>query len=196
MFTLAQVAPPCCTLQFRYGHTIVTRMKQITLRIHRIVLLLGLLASMPAARADDAHWIKLGQARYSILLWSVYDVVLEAPQREFRFPDSAPFAMTFEYRRDVDAEDILDIVQQQWRAQRVQWPSGWLEQLRLAIPDVLKGDQLRVEVNADHTATIQRNGKLLTTIADPELVRAFAGIWLSDKSTYTGMRRQLLQGSL
>ena len=156
-----------------------------------VVVLLALLLAAPAFAAEP-QWILLGKGRYTRFFLHIYVVSLEAPQREFHFPDSAPYALTMQFEREVDAEDIIDGVLEEWDKQKLQWQPHWREFLAKMVPHNQKGDRLRMEVNADHTARALHNGKLLTTLDDPALINAFAGIWLSEHSSHTRIRKQLL----
>ena len=158
---------------------------------HASLSILFALWQLPALGAE-APWQTLGHSRYNLLFLPVYDVVLQVPSGNFHFPQSAPYTMDFEWKRDVDAEDILEIVRKQWKLQKLQWPAQWMERLQRVIPDVEKGDHLRVEVHSNHTATVSRNGKPMASIEDRDLVLAFAGIWLSERTGYPAMRKQLL----
>jgi hypothetical protein len=158
------------------------------------IVLLVLLLVMPV-HAAEPQWQLLGKGRYTKFFLHIYVVSLEAPQREFHFPDSAPYALTMQFEREVDAEDIIDGVLDEWKDQKLKWPPTWREFLTRMVPDMKVGDRLRMEVNADHTARALHNGKVLTTLDDPALINAFAGIWLSERTTHTRIHRQLLEHS-
>lgn len=144
-------------------------------------------------KADD--WVRLGSARYNFLWLTLYDAELSAPTREFRFPSNTPFALTLQYRRSFSKQQLVRATLDQWRRQQLSWPSEWETLLHTAIPDVAANDRLELQVAASGSGTLLYNDQLVANFDDPDFVAAFAGIWLGDKTTEPGFRRQLIGAS-
>ncbi len=159
-----------------------------------LCLLLCCMFTPPAlsANAEPPAWVTVGQGSYKRFFIHVYDAKLEAQSTDFRFPDTTPFALTLVYKLDLEAEVLIDNTLAEWKKQKLVWPQSWLNALKQYIPHINEGDSLRLEVNDDHSAVFLYNSKPIVTFTDPEFVKAFVGIWLSENTDNTALRRQLL----
>lgn len=159
-------------------------------------LMLGalLMSPMPAEAASD--WVVIGQARFHWLWFTLYDATLEAPTREFRFPATAPFRLSLQYHRPVKAEQIVTATLDQWRRQQLAWTPEWEALLQQTIPAVAQNDVLQLEVATDGTAALLHNNQEAARFTDTGFVTAFAGIWLGERTTDPGFRRQLMGETL
>jgi len=160
------------------------------------VLVLGALLMTPLQSDAATDWVVVGQARFHLLWFTVYDATLEAPTRDFRFPATAPFRLSLQYHRPVKAEQIVNATLDQWRRQQLQWSPEWETLLQQTIPAVAKNDVLQLEVAPDGTAALLHNEQETARFTNPDFVTAFAGIWLSERTTDPGFRRQLMGDTL
>ncbi len=157
-----------------------------------LCLWLGVTPSALPASVEAPTWVTVGQGSYKRLFIPVYDARLEALQSQFDFPRTRPFALTFTYKLDLEAEDLIDNVFTQWKQQKLVVPETWHKRMQQVMPNIRKGDSLRLEVNEDDIAVLLHNGKPIANFNDPEFINAFVGIWLGDHSTHTTLRQQLL----
>lgn len=145
-----------------------------------------------AATAEAPDWVEVGHGSYKRFFLHVYDVKLEALQTHFHYPDTTPYALTLVYQLDLDADVLVDNTLAEWNNQKLAWPKPWLTALKQYLPDISKGDSLRLEVKEDHSAVFFYNAKAIVTFTDQEFVHAFVGIWLSEHSSNSSLRNQLL----
>lgn len=162
------------------------------------LLFAGLLAPMTPNQvlaytdSGEPGLMQLGQARLQWLWRPIYEASLHATTRDFEFPASTPYTLRLHYRIDVRGAQLLAETQRQWQQQKISAPVAWLDTLRTLLPDVQDGDSLALQVEPDGRAGLLHNDRLLGRIDNPDLVSAFAGIWLADTTTQPRLRRQLL----
>jgi hypothetical protein len=159
-------------------------------------LLMGAVILAPFNSEAANEWNVIGQARFNVLWFTIYDAVLEAPTPEFRFPASTPYRLSLQYRRDVKPEQIVKATLDQWRQQQLVWSPEWESVLASTIPPVAEGDTLQLEVAADGTAALLHNNNETAQFTNREFVTAFAGIWLSERSTDPDFRLKLIGKTL
>lgn len=161
------------------------------IRILSVALLL--VTSFPA-RADE-DMILVGEASYRYLFWQVYDARLYAPTTDFRHFQTRPFALSLEYQRQFSSRQIVDATGRQFRESgfddedRI---AQWLEQLLAIIPDVSKGDVIRLDVDRDQHSHFYFNGRHIGSIENTDFSRYFSGIWLSAQSSDPQFTSRLL----
>ncbi|HEY0963512.1 MAG TPA: DUF2878 family protein [Pseudomonadales bacterium] len=167
-------------------------------RWRRNLLLLPVLALFAASAGEAADtvadWRLLGKGRYTFLLQPLYTARLETRTETFAFPGSTPFRLTLRYHRSVTPERIIDATRGEWEKQGVVAPEHWVNVLRAALPPLARDDELTLQVSADYRADLLHNGLRIASFDDPAFTRAFAGIWLDEKTSAPRLRRQLLGG--
>jgi hypothetical protein len=57
------------------------------------------------------------------------------------------------------------------------------------------GDSLLLYVDTSYSSSFSHNDIHIGTVSDPEFSKAFAGIWLDEKTTHAKLRQQLLRGA-
>jgi len=159
-------------------------------------LALGTLLIAPLNGEAANNWVVVGQARFNVMWFTVYDATLEAPSPEFRFPATTPFKLSLQYRRAVRPDQIINATLNQWRQQQLAWVPEWESVLQAAIPPVAAGDTLQLHVDTDGTAALLHNDREAARFDNRDFVTAFGGIWLSERSTDPGFRRQLMGETL
>ncbi len=136
---------------------------------------------------------QVGQGRLSVLFFDVYDIALYSPTGNFSF--DAPFSLSLTYLRDIKASDIvtssIDEITNLGLTNN-QLLESWRTKLAEFIPDVVEGDTLRAEVDADKITRFYHNDVPIGTITDATFVPWFFGIWLSENTSKPRLRLQLL----
>ena len=147
-----------------------------------------------ASRADTAadSWRLVGEGQFSAFFLDIYHARLEAAVPEFRFPDSAPYRLTLTYQRNIPAARLVEETGKQWRRQGVRVRPEWLAHLHDCLPSIRRGDTLSLLVTPARDSQIFHNGRLLAQIRDSDFTDAFAGIWLSERTTRPEFRQTLL----
>lgn len=59
-------------------------------------------------------WKKVGSATLTWGFWTIYDSELRTPSGQYNDKFNAPLALVITYRRNIDAEDLLDATVDQW----------------------------------------------------------------------------------
>ena len=138
----------------------------------------------------------IGEARFSILLWKIYDVTLHSSSGEW--PTKNPYSLTFRYLRDVSGKELTSRSISEIRKQGQQDENTltkWEMSMQTIFPDVKKGSVLTaVFVPGNHTVFAAFNQEI-GNIKGDSFLNAFAGIWLSEKTSLPELRQKLI-GSL
>ena len=137
-----------------------------------------------------------GSSRLTYLGFNVYDASLwVAPAFAVSEFQRHAFALELSYLRNFTGASIAQRSVAEMRRQ-----SGvsddklalWKQKMIEVFPDVRKGDRL-TGVNRPGTgAVFLLNGQPLATIADEEFARHFFGIWLSEQTSDTRLRKALI----
>ena len=135
----------------------------------------------------------VGEARYTYILFDVYDAKLFAPKGVWDF--EKPFALELKYLRNLSGRKIAERSAKEIRNQgfsnEVQL-AGWYSQMQEIFPDVSKGSVL-IGVYQPNEETLFYNGEqLIGRVKDPEFGRWFFGIWLSENTSEPEFRRILM----
>jgi len=174
-----------------------------------MALVLGGLTASPAAWANTfAQQTELagealalqGSGTASYMIWDVYDAALYAPAEadEAAIVNAeVPMRLILEYHRDVGVEDIRKAT---WVALDKQYAGEERKRLRPkidaiqnAMVDVTEGDRYRLDWNpAAQRLTLSLNGEIRFESDDPELARAYFGIWLAEPPLSDKLRTALL----
>ena len=147
------------------------------------------LAALPAARQQGS-----GQLRFFGL--RVYDARLWVGERAV-VADWAglPLALELEYLRGLDGEQIAERSLAEMRRQgdiAAEPAARWLAAMKKLFPDVKAGDRLTGVNQPGEGARFFLNGAPRGEVKDTEFARLFFGIWLSPKTSESGLREKLL----
>ncbi len=138
----------------------------------------------------------IGEARFSVLLWKIYDVKLYGSNGEW--PTINPYALSFQYLRDISGEELasrtITAMGNQGQLDDnnlVEWDTA----MQTIFPDVKKGSTLIAVFVPGQQTIFFANNEEIGTINGDEFLNAFAGIWLSESTSLPELRSKLI-GSL
>lgn len=137
-----------------------------------------------------------GSARMRFLTLDIYDARLWVGSG-FKARDYAqtPLALELSYLRKLDGKAIAERSLKEMRRSGSFSPEQeqrWLAAMEQAFPDVKAGDRLTGLHIPGSGARFFFNGQLRASINDAEFSRYFFGIWLSENTSETALRTQLL----
>lgn len=135
------------------------------------------LARHPEVIAELGTAERLGEARYHVLAWPVFDAELWA--REDAFSWDRPFALSLTYRREISANDLVSrSLSGVAERARLESNDRLATLLRSCFANVQPNDRFTgVSLNQD-LARFYLNGRQTCEITWPGFRRAFFGIWL------------------
>lgn len=152
--------------------------------------------NLAAARQALAQPVLAGQGQMRFLGLRIYDAHLwVGPQFQApRFWD-APLVLQLTYHRSFSAQAIAQRSVQEIERQLALTPAQsarWQTQLAQVIPNVQSGDQVSGIYLPGQGMEFWLGEKMLGTVPDAELARAFFGIWLSPQTSEPQLRNALL----
>lgn len=146
-------------------------------------------------------WPLVGEAQLSFLFFDVYRSKLLTPSGLYvQSPDVTPhpLALSIDYQRDISKKELLDATQEQWIEQgygRTE-VTQWITQLSDIFPSVKRGENLTYITDGRFGHFIYSSAgegtQLLGDIENEQLNDAFVGIWLSPKTEFSDLRKQLI----
>ncbi len=184
--------------------------------MNRLLALVALLLLSPPLLADSSErlreanfpaqtqleHVRLTLKNQSVLtyLWAdVYAAALyTAPQTSASqiLDDSRSKRLELYYFRAIEREDVIEAA---WASLKRQQDEPALAQLRneldalhASFRDIRPGDRYALNYNDRSGLTLERNGKITFTSRNPELAKAYLGIWLAPKGLSESLRRHLL----
>jgi hypothetical protein len=175
-----------------------------------LLLLSGELLANTSERLREANFAaqrvlsedRLERKNQSVLtyLWAdVYAAAFYAPtQASASQAFSRPLKQRLElyYFRKIGREDVIKAA---WTTLNRQHPAATLERLRGDLDalhdkfqDIQPGDRYALNFAPESGLSLERNGEIAFTSQDPELARAYLGIWLAPNGLSDTLRNQLL----
>lgn len=155
--------------------------------------------------ASYHEWPKVGQTRFKVLFFKIYDIELRTPSGQYKNLDEKALGIKIRYLRNITAKALLDNTAEQWDhlgIPKIQ-QEDWLNQLKANWPDIQKGDEiLYVSKNVGgsfyHCTDCKKTEKPVLTgsIDDAAFHQAFLSIWLSPNTYYAKARQKLLKNVL
>lgn len=137
----------------------------------------------------------VGEARLKVLLLPVYESRLYSADGRYR-EGQRPLHLEIRYLIPVRSNALVARTGDEWRQQGRTHPAqeAWLQQLAGIWPDVARGDELTLQLDAEGASTFYLNGSALGGIDDTAFGEHFLGIWLAPDTSRPEMRRQLIGG--
>lgn len=164
-----------------------------------ITLLMTLMLINPASAAtwrDELPNAKLvGQGEFRWLFFDIYNAKLWSEQSPF--DANKRFALELTYHRHITSDEFLEstideIKRINGTTYSTQQLAQWKKQLTNVFPDVRSGDQLIGVYLPDRGCVLFDKNKRIAEINDPQLAKAFFGIWLDARSRDKNLRQLLL----
>ena len=136
---------------------------------------------------------KVGEAKLKVLFWDVYNSSLYSKTGEYK-EEQFPQALKINYLRDIDAEDLIERTQDEWKKLGIKQVifSQWIPLLINIFPDIKKGDVLLLIVNKNQQSEFFFNGKTIGQITDQTFGKNFLRIWLDKNCSYPNVRFKLI----
>lgn len=166
-----------------------------------IALLIGCFAFVPYSNAQAVEYAesympdlqKIGEGRFSFMVWDVYDAALYASEGQWK--TGQPVILTLSYLRDLEgqkiAESSIDEIKKQGFTNEVQL-NQWYQDMLGIFPNVEKDDVITGIYTAQKETVFYKNSVQLGTINDPVFGQAFFDIWLGEQTLAPDLRAQLL----
>lgn len=151
-------------------------------------------AAMPHIAPDLPGARVAGQGKFTWFGMKIYDASLWVG--EAGYAPGAPFALELRYARALSGVRIAEASADQMEktaggtaAQR----ALWLDKMRAIFPDVKEGSRITGVFLPGGAVRFHLDEAVLGTISDPGFAQAFAGIWLSPRTTAPQLRDALLR---
>ncbi|MGC9423276.1 chalcone isomerase family protein [Vibrio sp.] len=174
--------------------------------ITKFSLSLTLLLPVRAASVQDSQtmwsmWPVVGQATLSWLWFDVYTSQLRTPDGIYHHIDDLPahpVALEIHYLRSISQQQLLEATQKQW--QKLGYSAAeierWLSEFSHMFPSVEQGQRLVYLSDGQRGQLIffpsQDESEIRGLVQDPVMNEAFLAIWLSPRSHYPQLRKQLI----
>lgn len=135
---------------------------------------------------------KVGEAEFSVMFIDIYDITLYSDTSAYN-PASQHYALSIKYHRNVSAERLVSLTQDQWEHLGIAESDiqKYGSALQALWPDVKKGDNLTIHVTPG-TSHFYHNNTAIGAIDDAGFGHMFTDIWLSPETSAPGLRRDLL----
>ena len=144
-------------------------------------------------KAHITNAAEVGSARFSYLMWDVYDISLYTTDGTWN--EAHPFALSLSYLRDLEGKAIAKRSIEEMRkigfTDEVRL-AAWLSEMQRIFPNVNKDIVLTGIYTPNSPTLFLRNGEVLGSIKDPEFGAWFFNIWLSPNTSQPTLRRKLL----
>jgi hypothetical protein len=148
------------------------------------------------------QWQTVGEAQLTWFVFDIYKSRLKAPDGQYsvsRDVSPHPFALEINYQRDISKEQLLDVTDEQWQKLGFTEPyrQKWILELDTMFPNIKKGDELTYLTDGKNGQLIYRKAgsepyKTVGYVKDERLNDAFLSIWLSPKTEFPKLRKQLI----
>lgn len=167
-------------------------------RLRSIVAAMALAFSAGAAEARPPEVERalsgaqlVGQARYQVVAWTLFDAALWTEDGAFSW--ERPFALTLTYRHSFSSDALSDrTIVEMARRGAAHAPDRLGALLRTCFPDVSPGDRITGVSTGPDSAIFHHNGRQLCQIEWPGFRRGFFGIWLDASGQGRSFSAQLL----
>ncbi|WP_240615563.1 chalcone isomerase family protein [Alteromonas facilis] len=153
----------------------------------------SVMASNQVVEAAITNAQLVGAAKFEYFFFDVYRAELFAPDGQYQADKH--FALALTYLRDFKGVDIAERSVKEMRQQGfndTSTLSAWNEQMQAIFPDVKKGQTI-TGVALDGVASFYLNDKPIGQIKDAQFTQRFFDIWLGEKTSEPGLRKQLLK---
>ena len=125
---------------------------------------------------------KVGEARFKVFLFKIYDAELFAPDGSF--DRKGPYALRLNYLLDAKKDRIISSTVKEMKRQKAASSKvieGWVPLMEDAFISMDKGSYADFIHTADGRLTLAAEGKIISVIEDTGLAQAIMDIWLGPK---------------
>ncbi|WP_133543352.1 hypothetical protein [Mesocricetibacter intestinalis] len=157
------------------------------MRIQSLFLLLVSLFS----GAVSAQWQTVGRADYNWGPFLVYTISVESENGDYQ-AHQVPLMISFDYAKPVEGKNFAITIMKEMQNMGVDKEKNaqWVKELQQTLPDFVPNDRLSYIALADRGYFILNN-QVLSHEFEPDFNQAFISIWLSGKSSFEGIQKQL-----
>jgi hypothetical protein len=159
-----------------------------------IFMLLVSTASAGSITAPE-NWNKVGEAELKVLWFHIYSAALFTPSGKYLNVDvnkPNPLLLELTYKRNISKADLIEETEEQLEmfTESEKIPI-WIGQLNQIWPEISKGDQLSFWIDEQGHGNFFYNQSWIGVVTEPEFSNAFINIWLSEKSSYPELAKEL-----
>ncbi|WP_045420252.1 chalcone isomerase family protein [Vibrio jasicida] len=148
------------------------------------------------------QWQTVGEAQLTWFVFDVYKSTLKAPDGQYLVSNDVsphPFALEINYQRDISKQQLLDVTDEQWQKLGFTqaYRQAWISKFDTMFPTIKKGDELTYLTDGKTGRLIYRQAgskpyQIVGYVKDERLNDAFLSIWLSPKTEFPKLRKQLI----
>ncbi|WP_104047811.1 chalcone isomerase family protein [Vibrio jasicida] len=148
------------------------------------------------------QWQTVGEAQLTWFVFDVYKSTLKAPDGQYLVSNDVsphPFALEINYQRDISKQQLLDVTDEQWQKLGFTqaYRQAWISKFDTMFPNIKKGDELTYLTDGKTGRLIYRQAgskpyQIVGYVKDERLNDAFLSIWLSPKTEFPKLRKQLI----
>ncbi|WP_045403487.1 chalcone isomerase family protein [Vibrio hyugaensis] len=148
------------------------------------------------------QWQTVGEAQLTWFVFDVYKSTLKAPDGQYLVSNDIsphPFALEINYQRDISKQQLLDVTDEQWQKLGFTqaYRQAWISEFDTMFPNIKKGDELTYLTDGKTGQLIYRQAgskpyQIVGYVKDEGLNDAFLSIWLSPKTEFPKLRKQLI----
>ena len=135
----------------------------------------------------------VGEARFKVLLFPVYDASLYAPNGKYE--KSGPLALVLNYVSDLKKERIVSTTVKTFERRKMGSSANiekWQKIMAEHFSDVKKGDRIMIAFPDRQRVVFSTNGSEPTFVSDEEFATAFKDLWLGHNVRNKGFQTKLL----
>ena len=148
------------------------------------------------ANLDDIKsWKEVGKGSYVFLFKTRFKATLKSPTLNYKYPSSEA-AISIRYLQSFTKQDLIEATSRSWRrmGESPSFIANGEKVLSKIYPNVKENDVITF-VYQPGNSLFFLNRKKIGMIKDNNFSKKFLGIWLSENSTATRLRRSLLKNA-
>ncbi len=187
---------------------------KLTKNLTSVLLLSGLVGPIPlfaqsvgadttsVNTAEWRQWKTVGEAKLTWFIFDIYESRLRAPDGRYQIGSDVsphPIALEIYYQRDVTKQKLLEVTDEQWQKLGIEQSlrQQWISILNMMYPSIKKGDELAYVTDGKTGHLLHRRAGDISPhtvgyVKDEALNDAFLSIWLSPKTEFPKLRKQLI----
>lgn len=158
----------------------------------RTLFFLLLFSITTVAKAEQQPWKLVGEAKFSVLFWDIYEAQLFNNTGVFSGV-KPPLQLHLTYLIDIKGKDLAKETRNQWQKMNIYdlADEDWLNKMETVFPDITENDSLTFFFNLDKSASLHCNNQLIHQFKTSPQISKFLDIWLSDKTSHPKLKDKL-----